>query len=578
MAGGDQIIILEIENGGEQYTTATATVSGNGGGASVTPVIVNGAISRVDVLTRGTGHVLRVNNAQGGTATQITLGVTDTGVTNAYNGMRITIIDGTGFGQTAIISSFNGGNKVATVVQEDGVTPGWDHLITGTAIASALNETTRYRIEPRVTLSGGTAPSTTAKLRAVVEADEIIAVHILDGGEGYNAGSLPAVVFTDPNASALATAAVNHRNGAITRFTYVSRGSGYTFGSATISGDGFADIEQTGGFLNVAGLTENIRPGSNIAIAGDGITYRCVAFTEATGVSPNIKGRVRIAPFITTAPAHNTAISITELYSNLRLSSHDFLSIGTGGITTTNYPGTPSQAAQPANEVIEYGGGRVFYTSTDQDGNFRVGDLFRVEQATGIATLNADAFNLSGLNELQLGSVALGGSGVSIREFSADPLLTANSDVIVPTQRAVRTFVENVIGAGGSNLAATSLTLGGMVISNNQILATGANNLVLDCQGAGNTINFSKIPLTSVAPTLGTHLTNKTYTDFTYAPTIQQLVLNVTTGSLQYQEEHADQVITVSNSDDVYTINESFIGQLRSSIEINAAGHLIINM
>ena len=30
----------------------------------------------------------------------------------------------------------------------------------------------------------------------------------------------------------------------------------------------------------------------------------------------------------------------------------------------------------------------------DQDGNFRVGGLFNVEQATGIATLNVEAFNI----------------------------------------------------------------------------------------------------------------------------------------------------------------------------------------
>ena len=32
-----------------------------------------------------------------------------------------------------------------------------------------------------------------------------------------------------------------------------------------------------------------------------------------------------------------------------------------------------------------------FTLLTDQDGDFRVGDLFRVEQSTGVATLNADA-------------------------------------------------------------------------------------------------------------------------------------------------------------------------------------------
>ena len=58
--------------------------------------------------------------------------------------------------------------------------------------------------------------------------------------------------------------------------------------------------------------------------------------------------------------------------------------------------------ADQSDEVNELQGGRVYFTSTDQDGDFRVGDLFRIQQATGIAALNADAFDLSGLNELQL--------------------------------------------------------------------------------------------------------------------------------------------------------------------------------
>ena len=40
------------------------------------------------------------------------------------------------------------------------------------------------------------------------------------------------------------------------------------------------------------------------------------------------------------------------------------------------------------NEVVEQGGGRVFI-SPDQDGNFRAGEQFLVEQATGIITLNS---------------------------------------------------------------------------------------------------------------------------------------------------------------------------------------------
>jgi lipid A disaccharide synthetase len=77
------------------------------------------------------------------------------------------------------------------------------------------------------------------------------------------------------------------------------------------------------------------------------------------------------------------------------------LDIGTGNFIETNYPGIPTQVPIPANETVDNNGGRVFYTSTDQDGNFRVGELFSIEQSTGVATLNADAFNIAGLSELK---------------------------------------------------------------------------------------------------------------------------------------------------------------------------------
>ena len=122
------------------------------------------------------------------------------------------------------------------------------------------------------------------------------------------------------------------------------------------------------------------------------------------------------------------------------MTGHDFLDIGTGDIASTNYPNVPSQLADQGREVTELNGGRVYFTSTDQDGDFRVGDLFRVEQSTGVATLNADAFDLSGLTELQLGSIGAQ-IGATINEFSTDGTLAGNSDVAVPTEQAVRTFV-----------------------------------------------------------------------------------------------------------------------------------------
>jgi hypothetical protein len=139
-------------------------------------------------------------------------------------------------------------------------------------------------------------------------------------------------------------------------------------------------------------------------------------------------------------------------------------------------PMAATQIFQVASDFIrrkvDSNGGRVFFTATDQDGNFRVGDLFAIEQSTGIATLNADAFNISGLQELNLGNVTLGGGSATVTEFSTDPFFTADSDNIVPTQRAIKAFIAGQIGGGGASLNVNSVTAGSIFISSNVITTT----------------------------------------------------------------------------------------------------------
>ena len=167
-------------------------------------------------------------------------------------------------------------------------------------------------------------------------------------------------------------------------------------------------------------------------------------------------------------------------YSQVRLTGHDFLDIGTGSFTETNYPGLPSQPAIQANETADLNGGRVFYTSTDQDGNFRVGELFTIEQSTGVATLNADAFNIAGLSELSLGNITLGGNSATITEFSTDPFLSANSDNVVPTQRAIKSYISSQIGGGGASLNVNSVVAGFIQISNTQITTTTGQTIQMN--------------------------------------------------------------------------------------------------
>jgi hypothetical protein len=112
--------------------------------------------------------------------------------------------------------------------------------------------------------------------------------------------------------------------------------------------------------------------------------------------------------------------------------------------------------------------------------------LFSVQQATGVASINADAFNLAGLNALTLGSVSLGSTSATITSFSTDQYFTANSDNIVPTQKAIKAYVSSQIGGGSSALNVNTLTAGVIYIFGNTITTTTGVQILVTA-----TMNFT---------------------------------------------------------------------------------------
>ena len=479
----NQILLFEYTNAGVNYAdgdTTTTIVGGNNDAAISAENVYNGGVYEVRLTDPasdlgGAGYVTATNTAQAGTTTQITISNTDSNGSAVYAGMAIWIKSGTGAGQYAYINTYDSGTKIATVLKNSDGTAGWDH-VTGASIEAALDSTTEYIIEPRAVFSGGgvTAYSDIAKARVKVEDGKVVEIRLWHPGSGYS--STPTFTLTDPNNTDDVPHTVRTGNGVLGQPTFSNRGTGYATATATVaSANGYADFYQPGQYVKVDNLTSQPVPGANVEIAGiSSKWYKLVGVTQVTGSGNNYSALLQVSPSITTteAPEHNEAITIRTRYSQVRLTGHDFLDVGTGGFTSTNYPGTPSTPADQTDESKDFGGGRVFYTSTDQDGNFRVGELFSVEQATGRATLNADAFNVSGLQELQLGEISLGGTSATITEFSTDGTFTANSDSIVPTQRAIKTYIASQIGGGAGELNVNSLTAGQVNISGQTISHT----------------------------------------------------------------------------------------------------------
>ena len=211
------------------------------------------------------------------------------------------------------------------------------------------------------------------------------------------------------------------------------------------------------------------------------LTNRMNVLPETVNASSSALGISK--PFSTTGAytmrlgfASGTFGQVTTRISTCRATGHDLLDIGTGSYSTTNYPyqiyGNPVQSRNQANEILEEGVGRVFYVTTNQDGIFRVGRFFTVDQGTGTVTFAASIAlsNLDGLGFKR---------GVVISEFSTDSSMTNNAPEIVPVQSAIRGYIDKRLGLDhGSGVVASGNLIGpGYLALNGSLNMKGALNM-----------------------------------------------------------------------------------------------------
>ena len=266
--------------------------------------------------------------------------------------------------------------------------------------------------------------------------------------------------------------------------------------------NGYWPTTNSAGSTSTLTLTYQFNPGLYTA----GSTY--VVTQEVTNATSNILGITK--PFSTISAstlragyAGDTSGQITVRISTCRATGHDFLDIGTGGFDTTNYPnqiyGNPAIPADSSKQVVEETVGRVFHVSTDENGIFRVGRFFQVDQGTGTVTFAASIAlsNLDGLGFKR---------GVVVSEFSTDSTMTENATDIVPTQSAIRGFVDLRLGLDyGGNPIGTAQLIGPGYMALSGVLAMKGNINV-----GNNYINNLGMPTTSTSPTDGA---NRNYVD-----------------------------------------------------------------
>ena len=208
-------------------------------------------------------------------------------------------------------------------------------------------------------------------------------IDITNGGSGYtSAPTVTVAAPTGPGVAVRSTASATVENGVVTAVTILSNGSQYEVVPAvTFSGGGGADAAAT-------------------AVL-DPIYYEVSSSTEpSAGISTltlvqNLNNEVGVG---STAFFARQSLQI--------VSSHSFQYIGAGNTIELAYPSQGGVVIQD-NEVIETDGARIVYTSTDQSGNFRIGDGVEINQSTG--TISGSIYVKSLFTQVTPFILALGG-------------------------------------------------------------------------------------------------------------------------------------------------------------------------
>ena len=321
---------------------------------------------------------------------------------------------------------------------------------------------------------------------------------ILENGAGYT-GSVANVTISGGGGSGATAEATVNANGSINEIVILTPGSGYTSQPnvtiATPTGAGAIQATTVAGKANISGIaailfqlesgSRGVDVSSNMILSGTDYLVTNVA----TGSSANQR-------YVTVYPAPPSITTGNSVYF------HQLSNISTGGLVMeyvgsgVTYNALPKYGGVPirTKEIIEFAPGRVFYSTVDNIGNLKIGDFFSVNQLTGEVTIDANSFNLSGLNAIgpfRRNGVAV---GVVLQEVSNNTTLLNSQGLFgedtTPTQYAVKEYVQAINTSLDARLDKLEQTSGSLNTFSSSALIRLAN---LETTSGSNNIRLNNL-------------------------------------------------------------------------------------
>ena len=240
-------------------------------------------------------------------------------------------------------------------------------------------------------------PDTGTKTGIVTEPLRTVrSISITNAGSGYTSTNPPVVTITSPLGPEAIDAELSANvssAGTITSIDVIASGRNFLPAG---SGSNQQDISVT-----IAA------PTSGTTATADAVTDP-ILFTVASSTEPTTStgiGTITFNEFVPYSVGVGTSVAFRRL-SRIITSSHSFEYVGAG---TDINRANPFQGGVPIpeNEVVAINGGQVPFTSTDQKGNFKIGNGLTIDQTT--STISGRDFNRAIQANLTPLIIALGG-------------------------------------------------------------------------------------------------------------------------------------------------------------------------
>lgn len=237
------------------------------------------------------------------------------------------------------------------------------------------------------------------------------------------------------------------------------------------------------------------------------------------------------------------------------LIGHNFAYIGTGKDVSND-----STLVIQDNEVLELNLGKIYYTSTDAGGNYRVGDSFLVDFSSGSANIDTQNINFNGVSSINLDGIN------SFTRIDASKIDTGNLRFIGNTIQSISGDINWKAASAQTNLNSNVNTAKDLSITGN--IAIGGNLLTLGNEITDSIsfeVEFEQDLLPNIDSVFNLGSTSSTWNKaFLSSSQIDELLIS-------------NNFITTTNSDADLELRANSTGKIYSSTNVEIDNNLFVN-